>query len=217
MSSNAEQAPKVGVQAGADEALLLEIGRRAPSPTQAVKVCQILGLATKENIRRVREIAKNKNVSDLVGRSQILLAKAEAENKTREERKMKESWTDNHFAPEARKRCGRISEWLKVRIQKTLEKRGLSQYKIEIIGQCRVEVRGPDQCLLDESGRSVLEVWLLEVYNLSYKKIVEMLKRDGWPEIAIRVENKDWINVARSIARAYEKRSKKEVVITKAY
>jgi len=209
MSSNAEQAPKVGVQAGADEALLLEIGRRAPSPTQAVKVCQILGLATKENIRRVREIAKNKNVSDLVGRSQILLAKAEAENKTREERKMKESWTDNHFAPEARKRCGRISEWLKVRIQKTLEKRGLSQYKIEI--------KETDQCLLDENGRRVLEIWPHKIYTLSYKNIVEMLKRDGWPEIAIRVENKDWINVARSIARAYEKRSKKEVVITKAY
>src|SRR3989344_3296304 len=87
MSSNIEQVPNAGAQAMAEEALLKEIGRRAPSPTQAVKVCQILGLATGENIRRVREIAKNKTAF-------------EAGNKNPEEKmgeKIKEEWGHDHY------------------------------------------------------------------------------------------------------------------------
>ena len=63
MSSNEERAPKIGAQAGAEEAvvdfLLTQIGKRAPSPTQAVKACQILGLATRENIKKVRDFRIN--------------------------------------------------------------------------------------------------------------------------------------------------------------
>lgn len=89
MSFNAEQAPNAGAQAGVG-ALLMEIGKRAPSSTQAVKVCQILGIATRENIRQVREFAKNKNTKSMCpGQSQIFLAKAKPEAKKQKEEKMK--------------------------------------------------------------------------------------------------------------------------------
>jgi len=96
MSSNAERGPKVGPKEKAEEVFLLEkIGERAPSSTQAVKVCKVLGLASRENIRRVREIAKNEDAS-------------KAKNKKSEERAMEVKWGSKRYFQKIERLAERI-------------------------------------------------------------------------------------------------------------
>lgn len=205
MSSNRERVPKAGTQAGAEEAavdfLLVEIGKRSPSPTKAVKVCQILDLGSRENIKKVREIAKNKDVS-------------EPENKKREE-EMEVRLGYGHYVKIATAKGQRFADKTENMLNKLIQEKGLNlTAKRDGAGWRPFIDVGP---LMANGALDYGRGFQVCPAISGNPEIACMDLKRNWACLTVRVDNKDCLNLAKKFARTYEKRSKKSVTLEKEY